>query len=186
MTEYDKNGVFTLRWFIWCTVIYTFLGGALITLSELSRYLFAFLPLICYTGSLIFVVLLALVGRGKKEVMDIKSSGGEAGLALLFMQVVMSTIIFGLICRELYINSGAGFIGGSNLDRLPWIEFGFDNLFEAILFDIPTIYGLHLSSIKAYTFLTQTLVLIFRLTIDLIPIKALIGYWRTMKTEKVV
>ena len=72
MTEYDKDGVFTLKWFIWCTVIFIFLGGALITLSELSRYLFAFLPLICYTGSLVFIVSMALVGGEKKKVMDIK------------------------------------------------------------------------------------------------------------------
>lgn len=79
---------------------------------------------------------------------------------------LLYTLAFAMACRELQHVYGIGFSEVHSLWQ--WVAFGLDNLLEIVLADIPEIYGLELSRIEPASFVARTLVLAFRLSLDLL------------------
>ncbi len=166
-------------------VIAVIFSGILISLVELSRYWMDTIPLIAYGLVFGFIILMVygfLTQKEKKIIKTFKKEGGEVEVALLIVGIVVSSVVFGLFCRELYFSAGADFARTDNSNRLIWIGFDFDNLLEAIFFDIPSIYDLHISRITPDSFWTGTLVLVYRFIVDFILIAAAIRHWNILRS----
>jgi hypothetical protein len=56
-----------------------------------------------------------------------------------------------------------------------WLRFGIANLLEATLFDLPAIYNWQISEIKPVEFWPRTIVFIFRTSLELIVIVAILN-----------
>lgn len=85
----------------------------------------------------------------------------------LFLVLILSTgFLFGFsqFCRYLFLING-GFSSSAS-GYWHWVRFGVENLAEALLFDIPSIYDWNLSEIKATTFFTQTILFLVRTLIE--------------------
>lgn len=79
---------------------------------------------------------------------------------------LLYTLAFAMACRELQNVYAIGFV--PDLSLWQWVAFGLDNLLEIVLADVPAIYGIELSRIEPMSFAARTLVLVFRLSLDLL------------------
>ncbi len=171
---------FHLHAFFVMVLLFTVLSAILIGLSELSRFLSPQLPLICYAVSFTLVmysILTYITANDRKIVRFMATGGSEMILAMLLVSMFTATVLFGLVCKELFYRLGAGFAGEIQSNPLLWIGFGFDNLFEALFLDAPNIYGLNITNIQADNFWTQSLVLMFRSAANLLIIRAVLRNW---------
>jgi hypothetical protein len=163
---------------------WTILSLVYIGVSFLIRGANHKLPLILYGFSLVMIVFYTILVEFTPAREDVDSTGRRYrlwGLLFLAMWMIMVTVVFGLFMEELYHAYPAGFGISSDPGPLAWLGFAFDNLGEALLLDVMNIYDLSFSGIRTSSFGTKTLVLGFRLFVDLIVLKFLIGYARSLK-----
>ena len=101
----------------------------------------------------------------------------EAQVALLLVSVLGTAVMFGLICRDLLLLVGGGFANAlPGNTRQTWIAFGLDNTLECLLLDLPSIYAFQLTQIKPNAFWSQSVVMLFRLSVDFVVAKAIWTY----------
>ena len=116
---------------------------------------------------------------------SVNKSGGESDFATVLVGVIFSAILFGLLCREMEEVWHADFylVAGS-ADLLVWIGFGFDNLLEAILFDVLSIYELNFADISPESFWTKFLLITFRILIDIVILQGLFTIWSVIRENR--
>lgn len=166
-------------------LLFVSVSAILIGLAELSRLASPVLPLILYPAwfsLMMYVVLTYVLANDRKIVHFIATGGSEMILAMLLVAMLAATIIFGILCQEIHEHLGTGFDGVDRHDRWYWIGFGFDNLFEAAFLDAPNVYGLSITTIRASNIWTQTLVLLFRGSCNLLIIRAVLRYWTYLRS----
>ena len=187
MTDSVEDSKFTSGEFTLMVAVFLCFGVLLIGLCEFSRFLSAAFPVYLYglaLGAVVFIMWGVLVTEIEELHESFRKDGGEADFAMTLVGMILSAILFGLFCRELFLSVGVGFTGDDGTHRAKWIGFGFDNLFEAIFFDIPTIYDLHWANIVPVSFWTKLLLITFRVTLDVVLIKALFRHWDVWKEFK--
>ena len=123
---------------------------------------------------LLVTFILFLVRVTEEKVLKAKWFKGdideEIGYSLAAMVALL--ILFGALSGAIHSVFDNQFInvGSLDLQTTDWIMFALDNASEAIFFDIPGIYDLHLAKISPNTIVTKTLVLVFRLSIDFLRV----------------
>lgn len=168
---------FTVADFVSALWVFAILGLMLLLGAELLRHLWGPLGLVCYGvgfGLVLFMAIFDLSIKPSATKAHMRKYGGESDLAATVVSLFGSAIVFGLLTFELAVTKNWGFADPSDAGRWEWILFGIQNLFEAICLGIPSIYEVNISSIEASTFGACTWIMLYRLTIDYILIKALL------------
>ncbi len=89
-------------------------------------------------------------------------------LALTLLGCIAVLVGFSQVSRHLSFLIG-GFIS-EGTGYWHWIRFGFSNLLESVLFDVPAIFEWDLSEIRATSTWSRTIVFIFRLAIEFLVV----------------
>ncbi|MBC7261140.1 MAG: hypothetical protein H5T63_03920 [Chloroflexi bacterium] len=130
--------------------------------------------------SAIAVVLIAV--DDASDTSDTSSKyGTEAEFALALLGSIAVLVAFSQVSRHLYLIVG-GFIADQS-GYWHWLRFGFSNLLESILFDIPAIYDWGISEIRATSTWSRTVVFVFRTTIEFLVVAGILRQariaWKT-------
>jgi len=168
---------------------WSLLSAFYILVALLVRELDHRLPLILLGFSLVIVVIYTLIMEFTPARGSISKFGARYkawGIILLGIWLVMLTVVFGLFMGEFDAAYGSGFSVHGNADTLSWLGFAFDNLLEALLFDVVNIYHLSLSGITASSPVTETMVLMFRLYVDLLVIKFIVNYLKVVRGQGIL
>jgi hypothetical protein len=78
----------------------------------------------------------------------------------------------------------ANFSGAETADLAEWIGFGFDNLIEAIVFDVTSVYGMSFADIVPESFWTRFLLVTFRILIDIVILQGLFTMWSVVRENR--
>jgi hypothetical protein len=92
--------------------------------------------------------------------------------------LLFAVLIFAFLTRDASALWTGLFESRGATSIVPWVYFGLDNLLDSVLFDGPSIYDLHLSRIEPHGFFGRSIVLLFRLAIDISLIHATLSTWR--------
>jgi len=150
---------------------------ALLLLVEATRYVWTPISIVLYS-LVILVVVSVLLGtafssRQAKikniQVTEIKSS-------VVVLSAIALLVSFSQISKHLYIVFG-GFSADS-LGYWHWLRYGFANLFEGAFFDIPAIYNWGVSEIQPTVFWSQTMVFIFRTSLEFLIVANILSQVR--------
>jgi hypothetical protein len=163
--------------FLWILVV-GLLCGATLGLTALVHRVFPAAGVFILALGLVLTMLGSLtIGSPNylKGRLDTRRWSKLEEVAALFAGTVSSAAIFGVLCRELFLNGLLNFQNGAGAGYRSWIGFGFDNLFEAVLLDIPSLYNVYSSPIRPGAFWSATLMLLYRLAVDLVLFKMLIS-----------
>lgn len=164
--------------------IFTLVYILIIILFSRSDHFFS---LILLGFSLVMIVLyvsfIELTGF-KNSIQTSNNRYRAWGAFTLVIWLALFTSVFGIFCMELNNVYPMGFDVPKDASLLTWIGFGFDNLLEAVLFDLLNVYNISFSNINQANFATQTLVMGFRLFIDLLILKLMINYIKKMRKLK--
>jgi len=165
-------------------VLVTALCGLALGLAALLRLLFPPAALLLLALALPLVILISVsfggpnYAKGRLGAFDMSQF---EELAVIAAGLLCSPFLFGALCREIFLLRLLAFQNAGSAGYSAWIGFGFDNLFEAVLLDIPALYSLHSSPIRAVSFWSASLVLLYRLAVDLVLLKLLIQQARHRK-----
>lgn len=175
------------------------------TFGELSAWLALGVPVLCLFMALIegssyiwrpiaivlYAILLLLgiflIAVASIVVADIPSDTGnkfgtEAEFALTLLGAIAVLVAFSQASRHLYLIVGGFFADQAGYWH--WLRFGFSNLLESLLFDIPTIYDWNISEIKATYTWSRTIVFIFRTTIEFLVVAGILRQIRIAWKER--
>ena len=96
----------------------------------------------------------------------------EVGVAIIAAAAILTIASFSQLVRYLYMQFG-GFLANQT-GYWHWLRFGIANVLEAILFDIPAIYRWNVTEIEATTFWSQTLLFMFRTSLEFLVVIQLV------------
>lgn len=96
----------------------------------------------------------------------------EVAVGLVVVSGLFVIVSFSQLSRYLYLWFG-GFTA-SQSGYWHWLRFGIANVLESVLFDIPAIYNWNVTEIRGITFWSQTLVFLFRTSIEFLVVAQLI------------
>jgi len=123
--------------------------------------------------------LLLVFGAIRARV-NLENSPGDAFVAsMVIVAAVVLLVSFSQLGRHLYIAFG-GF-SAINTGYWHWLRFGFANLFEGAFFDIPAIYNWGVSEIQPTAFWSQTMVFLFRTSLELLIVANILGHLRNAR-----
>jgi hypothetical protein len=162
-----------------------------LVVAESARMLFPWLPLLCMS---LGILSLYYVGWGatlkKRSEKSLKYSYGQDDLVLECSCVVGLLIMFGLFFQNLHDQFPNFFIVEGNGSYLNWLIFTLENIFESMV-DILTIFDIKFSGIEPNHAVAKTVILLFRLTVNVVLIILIIrnwnnlrGYWRLHKNSR--
>lgn len=178
MAYASADGKFTIGQFLYRVWIAAMVGAAILGACNLSSMIHPTFGVVCYGLALALVILityLPLVLKIEDIRESVMKSGGESDFATVLVGVVLSTVLFGLFCRELEMVFQARF--GNVIDPenyWDWIGFSVDNLSEGFPFvDLVWIYVPNFSEIEPQSTSMKTLLLVFRLLIDIVILRGL-------------
>jgi hypothetical protein len=153
-----------------------FLYGLLL-LVEATKYIWIGVSIASY-GLVILVAVSNLLAIGltnrKAQVTNARRVETQAGIAVLCGIALL--VAFSQFSKHLYVVYG-GF-SANNLGYWHWLRYGFANLFEGVFFDIPAIYNWGVSEIQPTVFWSQTLVFIFRTSLEFLIVATILGQVR--------
>jgi hypothetical protein len=115
------------------------------------------------------ILLLWAAGLGQELA---KPGQEEVGVAIIAAAAILVIASFSQLVRYLNIQFG-GFLANQT-GYWHWLRFGIANVLEAILFDIPAIYKWNITEIEAVTFWSQTLLFIFRTSLEFLVVIQLV------------
>lgn len=140
----------------------------LIAIIEGSSYIWRPIAIFLYI-ILLFLGIFLIYGIAKSP-SDITQKRGlfELDFTLTLLGSIAVIVGFSQLCRHLFLMAG-GFVS-QQTGYWHWLRFGFSNLFESALFDIPAIYEWNLSEIKATSVWSRTIVFAFRTTIEFLVV----------------
>lgn len=145
----------------------------LLYLIEGSSYIWRPISIFLYMAFVVLAFFLLLgITITKKD--EINEPGINLALALGGAIAVLAS--FSQISRHLYLSFG-GFVADKT-GYWHWLRFGFANLLEGVLFDIPAIYDWKISEIKATDFWSRTVLFLFRTSLEFLVIVAV---WHNIK-----
>ena len=178
MAYASADGKFTFGQFLYRVFIAAMVGAAILGACNLSSLINPTFGVICYGLALALVILityLPLVLKIEDIRESVMKSGGESDFATVMVGVILSTVLFALFCRELDIVFQARF---NNVldpeDYWDWIGFSVDNLSEGFPFvDLVWIYVPNFSEIEPASTSMKTLLLVFRILIDIVILRGL-------------
>lgn len=138
---------------------------ALLLLVEATRYIWTPVSIVLY--SLVILVSLAILLATASSSRQAKAKNvtvAENRAAIVILAAIALLVSFSQLSKHLYVLFG-GF-SANNLGYWHWLRYGFANLFEGVLFDIPAIYNWGVSEIQPTAFWSQTLVFVFRTSLE--------------------
>jgi len=139
----------------------------LIALIEGSSYIWRPLAIILYTVLLLLGIFI-IIGSNLPDTTEKDDDLVEFDLALTLLGSITVLVGFSQIGRHLSF-----LIGGFYSEQMGywhWLRFGFSNLLESVLFDIPSIYEWNLSEIRAISTWSRTMVFVFRTSIEFLVV----------------
>jgi len=147
----------------------------LMALVEGSSYIWRPLAVIVYIVVSLFGVLLIAFANYPSNAAD-KYGIHEMEAALTLLGGLAVLISFSQVSRHLYLLAG-GF-SANQIGYWHWLRYGFSNLLESVLFDVPAIYEWNISEIKAIAGWSRTILFLFRTTIEFIVVAAVLSQAR--------
>jgi hypothetical protein len=186
----SADGKFTLGHFLYRVSIASMVGAAILGACNLSSQINPKLGVVCYGLALALVILITYLPLVLKieDIRDsVKKSGGESDVATVLVGVVLSTVLFGLFCRELEVvwHARFDFVAGPE-NFWEWIGFSVDNLSEGIPFlDLVWIYLPNFADIEPASIWTKTLLLVFRLLIDVVILRGLYTIFTVVRENRI-
>ncbi len=142
-----------------------------LALAEASSYVARPITIILYIGLLLFGLLFIAMGNIPSTTPS-QDAGDEMEFAFTLVGAIAVLVSFSQLARHLTILQG-GF-AFDELGYWHWLRFGLSNLLEAALFDTPAIYEWNLSEIRPISNWSRTLVFLFRTTIELVVVAAVL------------
>lgn len=139
----------------------------LIALVEGSSYIWRPIAVVLYIALLLFGILLVAFANFPSDTAE-KYGVFELEFALTLLGGIAVLVGFSQVSRHLSVLTG-GFIS-EQTGFWHWLRFGFSNLLESVLFDIPTIYEWNLSEIRATNTWSRTVVFVFRTSIEFLVV----------------
>ncbi len=139
----------------------------LMALIEGSSYIWRPIAIVLYIALLLFGIL--LIGFANFPSDATKKYGAfEMEFALTLLGGIAVLVGFSQVGRHLSLLVG-GFVS-QQAGYWHWLRFGFSNMLESVLFDIPAIYEWNLSEIKPTSTWARTAVFVFRTTIEFLVV----------------
>ncbi|MDH5565026.1 MAG: hypothetical protein OEY91_15560 [Nitrospirota bacterium] len=152
-----------------------------LVVAESARVLFPWLPLLCMS---LGILSLYYVGWGatlkKRSEKSLKYSYGQDDLVLECSCVVGLLIMFGLFFQNLHGQFPDFFIVEGKGTYLNWLVFTVENIFESVV-DVLTIYDIKFSGIQPNHAASKTIILLFRLTVNVVLLILMIRNWRNLR-----
>jgi hypothetical protein len=139
----------------------------ILAIIELSGYIWHPVAVTLYIGMFLFALCIVSISKLQKY----EYFNFDALITVLATIAIL--VSFSQICRHLYLLSGGFF--AEQTGYWHWLRFGIANLLEATLFDLPAIYNWQISEIKPVEFWPRTIVFIFRTSLELIVIVAILN-----------
>ena len=150
-------------------------------MAESARVLSPWFPLLFIS---LGIVSLYYVGWGatlkKRSEKSLKYSYGQDDLVMECSCIVALFIMFGLFFQDLHYLFPEFFIVEGNGTYLHWLIFTLENIFESMV-DILTIYDIKVSGIQPNHTVAKTVILIFRLTVNVVLIILMIRNWKNLR-----
>jgi len=138
---------------------------------EGSSYIWRPLAILLYMLLLLVAIAFILFGNFPSEA-DEKYDLYEFNAALTLLGAIAILVSFSQISRHLYLLFG-GF-AAQQTSYWHWLRYGFANVLESVLFDVPAIYDWNISEITATAFWSRTVLLIFRTSLEFIVVAAIL------------
>jgi len=139
----------------------------LLALIEGSSYIWRPIAVVLYVALLLFGILLIAFARLPSDAIE-KYGAYELDAAFTLLGTIAVLVAFSQVGRHLYLLIG-GFLS-EQAGYWHWLRFGFSNLLESVLFDIPAIYDWNISEIRATSTWSRTIVFLFRTTIEFLVV----------------
>jgi hypothetical protein len=150
-------------------------------IAEGARVLSEWLPLL-FIG--LGILSLYYVGWGatlkKRSEKSLKYSYGQDDLAMECSCVVALFIMFALFFQDLHHQFPEFFIVEGKGTYLNWLVFTVENIFESVV-DVLTIYDIKFSGIQPNHAASKTIILLFRLTVNVVLLILMIRNWRNLR-----
>jgi hypothetical protein len=187
----SNSGVlrFSFGEFVGAAAVVGAASSALVGAAEVAGWLLPGGRLLGY-GLVLGLVMILMLGFSvmpmSQRLEGLKKNGGTAEAVVTLGGTLFSAILFGQICRELEVHDLAPFANASEVGWWAWTAFGIDNLLESVLFDLPTIYDLHLSEVHPAGFRTRTMLVGYRLLVDLVLLRAILSLIKAIKEARKV
>lgn len=139
----------------------------LMAVIEGSSYIWRPITIVLYIVLLLFGILIIGFANFPSDTTE-KYSAFEMEFALTLLGSIAVLVGYSQVSRHLSLLIG-GFVFQQD-GYWHWLRFGFSNLLESVLFDIPAIYEWNLSEIKATSTWSRTAVFVFRTTIEFLVV----------------
>jgi len=150
-------------------------------IAEGSRLLSEWFPLL-FIGlgilSLYFVGWKATLKKRSEK--SLKYSYGQDDLAMECSCVLALFLMFGLFFQDLHHQFPEFFMVEGDATYLKWLLFTIENIFESIV-DVLSIYEIKFSGIQPNHSVAKTVILLFRLTVNVVLILLIIRNWRNLR-----
>lgn len=146
----------------------------LMALVEGSSYIWRPIAIALYVIllflSLIVIVILNFFPDvdGRKEKSDDMI---EFDVAVTLLGAIAVLVSFSQLSRHLYLLVDGGFVADKT-SYWHWLRYGFSNMLESVLFDIPAIYEWNISEVKAISWWSQTIIFTFRTVLEFLVVAA--------------
>lgn len=157
----------------------------LMVLIEGSSYIWRPIAIVLYVILLllgIFLIAVALIAIADTPSDTGSKYGTEGEFALTLLGAIAVLVAFSQVSRHLYLLVGGFFADQAGYWH--WLRFGFSNLLESILFDIPAIYDWHISEIRAINTWSRSVVFIFRTIIEFLVVAGILRQARIAWKER--
>jgi hypothetical protein len=133
---------------------------------EVSSYLWSPIAAVLYLV-ILGAGLFWLVGSGLSE--EFATPGAEEmSTGFILVAAILVVVSFSQLGR--YLNTWFGGFTANQSSYWHWMRFGIANTLEAVLFDVPAIYRWNISEITAISFWSQTLLFLFRTSLEFLVV----------------
>ncbi len=117
----------------------------------------------------------------KRSEKSLKYAYGQDDLAIECSCVFALIMMFGLFFQGLHHQFPDLFMVKDGATYLHWLFFTLENIFESI-FDVLSLYEIKLSGIQPTDNLAKSLILFFRLTVNVVVLILIVRNWRNLKS----
>jgi hypothetical protein len=150
-------------------------------IAEGSRVLSEWFPLMFIGLGILSVYYVGWKATLKKRSeKSLKYAYGQDDLAMECSCVFALFIMFGLFFQDLHHQFPGFFIVKAEATYLHWLLFTVENIFESVV-DVLSIYKIRFSGIQPSDNLAKTVILLFRLTVNVVLILLIIRNWKNLR-----